>query len=102
MAELEAQLEAALVDARRHAERSPPPPQQQAPVEAVSEAIAAPRQIARPQPTPRPPVTYLQPRSPPQSKRGMQLARHQPFDADLMDRIVVMRHWDYFNHHIRG
>ena len=101
VAELEYQLEAALVDARRQAStRSSRHP----PAEAISEAISAPRQMARPQPTPRgqPPLIHcLQPRSPPQSKRGMQLARHQPLDGDLMDRIVVMRHWDYFNHHIR-
>ena len=107
VAELEYQLETALVDARRHAARSPP--QRHPPAEAISEVISAPRQMARqPQPTPRgqPPVTYLQPRSPPLSKRGgTQLARHQhghqSFDGDLMDRIVVMRHWDYFNQHIR-
>ena len=100
VAELEYQLEAALVDARRQATRSSRHP----PAEAISEAISAPRQMARPQPTPRgqPPLIHcLQPRSPPQSKRGTQLARHQPLDGDLMDRIVVMRHWDYFNHHIR-
>ena len=100
VAELEYRLEAALIDARRQAARSSRHP----PAEAISEAISAPRQMVRPQPTPRgqPPLIHsLQPRSPPQSKRGTQLARHQPLDGDLMDRIVVMRHWDYFNHHIR-
>jgi rRNA-processing protein FCF1 len=87
-----AELEAALVALRRQRQPELPPARAAAPpLEPEPEPELEPP-TARPLATARPP-----PRSPPQTRRA---ASPLEVRGDLMDRIVVMRHYDYFQQYI--